>query len=95
MNQIEVESGKTGCSSWGLRETLLACILPATEKAETGEELKAELWANADLRGHLENHRTNCLVSRKKILNSLPVKWQNTVKDFLSEFLETGGRMPC
>jgi len=103
-DQAECSAEKSGNGNgseqmFTLRETLLQNILPAISQAE-GEEcfttaLEAALWSNADLRNLVIAHRTNCLIAKKQILNSLSDKGRETVKRFISELLVSGGCGHC
>ena len=88
---------KTGQSKFNLRESLLADILAAIETAKASdsfaETLEAELQANADLRKKITDHRNNCLVAQRKILNSIPQRARTIVSKFINDLLIKGGQL--
>jgi len=96
---VAAESVGSGTGEWPLRERLLAFILEpikaAKEEGLSWDELKRMLWSDSGLRSELSHNLTNPLISQKRILNALPEDYQEPVRQFLSEFLTTGGNMPC
>jgi DNA-binding SARP family transcriptional activator len=82
---------------WPLRERLLASLLRVVMEDSTlsSDEIKGLLWADSGLRATISENLNNPLIRHKKILASIPKQSKATVREFLEEFLVTGGNMPC
>jgi hypothetical protein len=95
----EIKSLGSGTGEWPLRERLLAFILGpislATNEELSWEELKKLLWSDSGLRSEIKENLKHPLISRKQILGSVPDPFKEPVREFLGEFLITGGNMPC